>query len=62
MQGGYTFGTPGFGGQMVYADPKYKLGWAFLTNHLSLRLFDHVNYVRLTDAMFKAANKIEEKK
>ena len=28
------FGTPGFGGQLVYGDPEHKLGFAFLTNRL----------------------------
>ena len=28
------FGTPGYGGQLVYGDPEHKLGFAFMTNRL----------------------------
>ena len=30
------FGTPGFGGQLVYGDPEHKLGFAFMTNRLDI--------------------------
>ena len=34
LQGSRMFGTPGFGGQMVYGDVEHKIGFAFLTNRL----------------------------
>ncbi len=54
------FGNPGIGGQMAFADPERKLGWTYLTNHMSLYVFgDYPLYLDLQDAMYKALDKIQ---
>ena len=36
FQGSRMFGTPGFGGQLVYGDQEHKLGFAFMPNRLDI--------------------------
>ena len=48
------FGAPGLGGQMGYADPKYKLGIGFTSNYLSMTgLKDH-RYSLLEEAVYQS--------
>ena len=56
------FGTPGYGGQMGYADPKYKLGIGFTSNYLSMTgLKDH-RYLFLERAIYDVLENLNENK
>ena len=61
IQSRYIFGHWGAGGQMAYADPAYKLGWAYNTNVSNLVhgfVMDH-RYAALQDAMYECVYKLE---
>ena len=53
LQGGEIFGSMGFGGQMAWADPKNKLGWAYVTNHFNQKsdMMDN-RYLTLYKALY----------
>ena len=56
------FGAPGAGGQMAYADPEHQLGWAYLTNHMSLNdIGDDPRHLALQKVMYEAVLAIETK-
>lgn len=51
--GSKMIGTPGMGGQMAFADPERRIGWAFLTNHLSPYNFgDDPRHLLLQEALY----------
>ena len=57
------FGTPGAGGQMVYMDTEYELGWAYLTNHHSIHAIgDDPRYLSLEKAIYECVLEIEKHK
>lgn len=59
FQGGVMFGTPGYGGQMGFADDKHKLGWAYITNYLNPAAFiDDPAYIILERAMYQAVQNL----
>jgi len=57
------FGHGGFGGQIGIADPKYKVGFAFGTNHLhpviSSKPGGDQRWIQLYDALYTCIYKIE---
>ena len=58
LQGGEIFGSIGLGGQMAWADPKYKLGWAYVTNHFTQKT-DNMDrrYITLYEALYDVIQK-----
>ncbi len=57
------FGAPGSGGQMVYMDPQYELGWAYLTNHHSIHAIgDDPRYLSLEKAVYESVASIVKKR
>ena len=52
------FGTPGAGGQMGYADPKYKVGIGFASNYLSTTGFKDHRYSQLEKAVYDVLDKL----
>ena len=57
------YGTPGSGGQMIYMDPQYELGWAYLTNHHSIHAIgDDPRYVALEKTMYQCIKDIIKQK
>ncbi len=57
------FGHPGAGGQMTYSDPKAGLGWAYLTNHMSVYgAGDYPHYLDLETAMYTALDKVRRRR
>ncbi|CAD5115210.1 DgyrCDS4203 [Dimorphilus gyrociliatus] len=62
-QGNYIFGTPGAGGQMVYADPKANLGWAFLNNDCKIYAFgEDPRYKKVEKAIYETLETINNKR
>ena len=62
MQGDSALGTPGAGGQMVYADPQRHLAWAYVTNHHSVfAIGDDPRYLALEEAIYDSLQKVEAK-
>jgi CubicO group peptidase (beta-lactamase class C family) len=60
--GGNIFGHSGAGGQVGFADPKYKLGWSYLTNHHNIfALGDSPRVLELEAAMYECAMELEQK-
>ena len=53
LQGGEIFGSIGMGGQMAWADPTNKLGWAYVTNHFTQKA-DNMDrrYISLYEALY----------
>ena len=59
FQGTPMFGTPGYGGQIGYADPKHKVGLGFASNYLSMTgLKDH-RYLQLEKAVYDVLDKLK---
>ena len=60
-QGGYSFGTPGAGGQMAFADVDNEIGWAFLTNYHGHHMLDDPRYVALTNTVYDVVARLKKK-
>ena len=56
------FGTPGFGGQMGYADPKYKVGIGFTSNYLSETGMKDHRYLFLERAIYDVLDEVNDNK
>ena len=55
------FGTPGFGGQMIYGDLEHKLGFAFLTNRLDTGMRIRTPpFISLLDATYDVVKNINK--
>ena len=53
-------GAPGAGGQMIFADPSHKVGWAYFTNHMSLfAIGDDPRYLALEAAVYECIKEVE---
>jgi CubicO group peptidase (beta-lactamase class C family) len=50
-----SFGHPGAGGAMAFADPKERIGYAYVTNHMGTSLSGDPRDVALRDALYGAA-------
>ena len=55
-----TFGTPGLGGQIGFADPKNKLGVGFTSNYYSMTGTKDHRFLFLESAIYKVIRKMEE--
>lgn len=54
IQGDYLLGHPGYGGQNVKYDPKYKLSMAYVRNGLSPEFDDCWSFTALQNALYES--------
>ena len=47
-----SFGSPGAGGAMGFADPEARVGYAYVTNQMGTRLSGDPRDVALRDALY----------
>jgi CubicO group peptidase (beta-lactamase class C family) len=52
-----SFGSPGSGGSLGYADPEAGIGYAYLTSQMGTRLTGHPRDVALRDALYSVLQK-----
>jgi CubicO group peptidase (beta-lactamase class C family) len=50
-----SFGAPGAGGAMGFADPKIGIGYGYVTNHMGTDLSGDPRDVALREAIYAAA-------
>jgi len=48
-----SFGSPGAGGAMGFADPEYRLGYAYVTSQMGTRLTGDPRDIALRDAIYR---------
>ena len=58
VQGSPMFGAPGMGGQMGYADPKYKLAIGYTSNYCSMTGLKGHRYEILEKAIYNSLEKL----
>ncbi|XP_069112793.1 beta-lactamase domain-containing protein 2-like isoform X2 [Argopecten irradians] len=56
----FSFGHIGHGGQMAFADPTHKIGFAYATNHLNADLVNEGRWKDLYHAMYECVYKIKK--
>ena len=59
LGGPASFGTPGAGGSVGFADPESKLGYAYITNKMGCVLTGDPRDLALRDAVYSSIQSIE---